>query len=247
MRFNCFRAVQSSLVVVCGVLLSLTANAQDSTVVVTKDSIISESPKGEVTYRNLLYFSGLYLQNTNDEFYDNMFPNGLGVQLGIPLYSHNYYTIRFNAGFQQYAVDKDAYMKKDSAAVSVNTTALQTVSLMPDVIFHPFDKWVASPYVSAGVGLLVGSKNPSATASYANNPEQKSTITFGTRYIAQFGAGATVRLSNHFNVLLGAAYNLEFLENNEPEDIFYNFEKPKDYSYKYLQYQVGLQVKWKNK
>ncbi len=236
------------LVTLGGISLGLISNAlAQDTLSTVRDSIVQPLPeKGAPSYKNLVYVSGVGATSTNDGFYHHYFNRGFGAQLGIPLYSHTRYTIRFNVGYMFYAFDKSEYTKFDttSQGKGVSGTRLETVSFLPDVMIHPFPNLLVSPYLSMGVGVMLGSKDPSVTLTSADGKDTKTTYPFGTRYLGQIGAGGIVQISPSFNVIVGASYSMEFLQNHQPEDVFYKF-KTEDVSYKFINYSIGVQFKFK--
>lgn len=242
MRFNFI-----ALLVLSG-FFSLTSvqssTAQDSTALqANKDSTSGPSSSPKVAPRKAVYVSGLVATSTNSAFYDDCFKKGWGLQLGVPLFSQKYYTLRFNLGYTKYAFQKEAYQAKYPLpeGASGKTSDLETVTLMTDVLFHPLPAWIVSPFVQGGIGLTVGSKDPSFT-TLVDGKEIQQIIPFGSRYLAQLGIGASVKMLNNVEAFVGISYVRELLENQQPDDVFYKFKK-KDLSYKYLYYNVGVLIK----
>jgi hypothetical protein len=250
MHFKARLSLPALLLVYFACSIVFIAKAQESTLP-TADSTGALPPATKGVYKPLIFLTGVLQQSTNDEFYQNYFKQGLGVQLGVSVYSTTYYTIRFSIGYTNFKFDKNDFVHSDTSysgnGENVRTSSLQTVSFVPDVMVHPFPQWLVSPYLNAGLGLVVGSKDPSAIVTNPDGTETKRLYSFGSRYIGQVGAGAIVDMTKALSLVVNASYNFEFLQNNQQEDIFYKFKNPTDPNYKYLYFQVGLLFKIERK
>ncbi len=225
---------------------SLNKYNQDSLKVETVQKDSSSVKQANVSYQNLVYVSAFASQTLNDYFYSNFYKAGKGIQIGIPLYSQPYYTVRFNLAYSSFRFQMNEYLKTDTlnAGETIKGTPLEIVTFLPDILIHPMPNYLVSPYLNLGVGVMVGSNQPTITKSLPEAKALKTEKAFGTRYLAQVGTGGIVHLLPYLNIMAGVSYNIEFLRSHQPEDIFYKF-KSVDNSFKYLYYQVGIQLKLK--
>lgn len=225
-------------------LLVVSAFGQDS---LSKQLDSLELKKtSEMPYKNLIYVSGFTSTSLNNYFYDDYYKSGMGIQLGVPLYSHNYYTLRFNLAYSSYKFQMEEYLKTDTLKEmeEVKGTPLQIATFLPDIIIHPLPNYLISPYLNVGFGMMVGSNQVMLNKNMANGKVVMTEKAFGSRYLAQVGLGGIISVLPFLNVIAGASYNIEFLRNHSSDDIFYKF-KTRDESFKYMNYSVGIQLKFK--
>lgn len=222
------------------------AYGQDSLAVPDRTSDALDENSKVKEYKTVAYLSGFLASSRNDAFFDKLYAQGIGLQLGVPLYSHQYYTLRFNVFYSKYKFRMEEYLKTDSLkeGESASGRDMEVVTFAPDLMVHPFPKWLASPCLLAGVGYMVGSNEPSVIVSKPDGKESIYNLPFGTRFTAYTGLGVVVGVIPALNIVAGASYHFEFLPNNQPEDIFYTFKKA-DTRYKFLVYSLGIQLKLK--
>jgi hypothetical protein len=236
------------MVVVLFAACSLGIHAQD-TLRSTLDTSVAHVKETKLkTYKNTLFITAFLADSKNASFYNNTFYRGYGLQLGIPLYTHQYYTTRLNLSFASFKFQTSEYLKSITLKPeeSISSKDLETFGVIPDIMIHPLGESRFSPFVNLGAGLIVGSREPNLILkNNATGKESTSKITLGSRFVAQVGAGLSVKTTSFLFVTFNATYNIEFLRNNQPEDIFNKFKKEKDLSYKYMYYSIGLQLKLK--
>lgn len=246
MRFNNMKSIVFYCLILQLYIVNI-ANSQDSLTSKPADSLLIK-PITNGSYQNLVSISGFAAKSLNDYFYDNFYKSGIGVQLGIPLFSNDFYTLRFNLAYTSYKFQRSEYLKTDTLdqGENISGTPLETVTFLPDIIIHPMPNYIVSPYVSLGVGVIVGSNLPTYNKTLADGKTALRTKAFGTKYVAQVGTGGIVHVLPYLNVFAGVSYNIEFLRDHQPEDIFYKF-KQLDNSYKFLNYVVGVELKLRKK
>ena len=239
MRFNLF-----FILIVLTINLSFAGNGKnnqhpsDTTLVTAIDT----AKKRSAPNRILFDINGIFAQGRNSQFFNGYFEKGTGIQIAFTVYTSRFYSIRFKTAYINYKFDGERFRYANEIDVDLKLKNPETITLLPDVVIHPLPDFFINPYVFLGLGMQIGSRDAAVTYLDESTGKYVERIyQLGSRYIGQAGFGISKKIHDRIHLNACIARNVEFLENTQSKDIFYNFKETVDGRYKYNYFCFGFQ------
>ena len=237
MRFN---LISTLLVLTMG--LSYASNGKKNNQSFSDSTEIDTTKKLAIPNRILFDINAIFAQGRNNQFFNGYFEKGTGIQITFTVYTARFYSIRFKTAYINYVFNAERFRFVNELDSELKLKNPETITLLPDIIIHPLPDFFINPYVFLGLGMQVGSRDATVTFLDKSTGKYKEVIyQLGSRYIAQAGFGISKKIHNRFHLNASIARNVEFLENAQSKDIFYDFKETIDVRYKYNYFCLGFQ------